>query len=103
METQLTVKPGLTDLSDLYRRVFPSVAHVVKKYGGNLEDAKDVFHDALLTWLELPEETRAQVNNKTAYLCTVARNNWFRRVEKMEKQKQAALIPEEETFKVSNE
>jgi DNA-directed RNA polymerase specialized sigma24 family protein len=79
------------------------VAHLVKKYGGTLEDAKDVFHDALLTWLELPDQQRAGVGNKTAYLCAIARNNWFRRIEKMERLKQAALLPEEDTFKISNE
>jgi RNA polymerase sigma factor (sigma-70 family) len=103
METKQSIKPVLTDLQDLYKRTFPAVARVIKKYGGNLEDAKDVFHDALLTWLEMTEERRSEVENETAYLCTIARNTWFRRVEKMDELKEATLIPEEVNFKVSAE
>lgn len=103
METQLKIKSEEARLTVLYRTVFPTVARVVKRYGGGLDDAKDVFHDALLTFLEMPEEKRVLVENETAYLVTVARNDWFRRIEKIEKLREASLIPEEEELSVSNE
>ncbi len=103
MEVQLEQKAALEDLTLLYREVFPSVASVVKKYGGVVEDAKDVFHDALLIWMERTAEERSQVQNHTAYLVTIARNEWFRRVEKAGKLRTAEpLVPEEE-LEVSNE
>jgi DNA-directed RNA polymerase specialized sigma24 family protein len=103
METQLQDTVAVSNLVDLYKKVFPSVAKVVKKYGGCEEDAKDVFHDSLLIWLEKPEPERATVTNDVAYIVTVARHEWFRRVEKMKKLRGASFIEETEEFKVSGE
>ena len=102
MEAQLTGQIGEADLAETYKQIFPSVAAAVKKYGAGLEDAKDVFHDALLIWLELPEKTRSGIDNKTAYLVTIARNEWFRRVEKMEKLRGSEVFPEDEVSRISN-
>ena len=101
MASYLAVQTQPGRLTALYRRAFPPVAKLVARYGGSLEDAKDVFHDALLTWMELPESRRTEVKNATAYLVIVARNDWFRRMEKMEKEREAALIPDEAEITVS--
>lgn len=40
------------DILSLYRDCFPDVARMVHRGGGTAEDAKDVFHDAFLVFLE---------------------------------------------------
>lgn len=41
-----------TDIRTLYATAFPRVARLVKNQGGDLEQAKDIFHDALIIYLE---------------------------------------------------
>lgn len=103
METQIKFTAGQTDLAEIYRLSFLPVARLVKRYGGGLDDAKDVFHDALVTWLELPEDKQEKISNRSAYLVTVARNEWFRRVEKMKRMREAATLIEDEEISVSND
>src|SRR4051812_37592233 len=91
------------DLVGTYKRVFPLVAKIIKKYGGGEEDAKDVFHDALLIWLEKPVSERNAVANEDAYIIAISRNEWFRRVEKMNRIREANFIVDEEEYRVSGE
>jgi hypothetical protein len=42
----------LVDLPGVYEESFPSVAAFVAKMGGSLEDAKDIFHDAMVIFFE---------------------------------------------------
>lgn len=39
-------------LTTVYRETFPQVARIVHQLGGDLDTAKDLFHDALLIYLE---------------------------------------------------
>ncbi|MGZ3839834.1 MAG: RNA polymerase sigma factor [Flavisolibacter sp.] len=39
-------------LVGVYRETFPAAAQLIKRLGGTVEEAKDVFHDALLIYLE---------------------------------------------------
>ena len=63
------------ELEGLYVKAFPAVAHHVAKMGGNIEEAKDIFHDALILYMEKEES----VQNPTAYLLGIARHLWTRR------------------------
>lgn len=65
---------------DLYQRVFPVVANHVAKMGGVLDEAKDVFHDALLVYYEksLSQSLDLQHGEK-AYIFGIARHLWIKR------------------------
>lgn len=67
-------------LEQLYRDTFPSVAHTIASLGGDLDAAKDVFHDALVIYLE--KQQTLTLNIKTspkAYLTGIAKILWIRK------------------------
>jgi DNA-directed RNA polymerase specialized sigma24 family protein len=64
----------------LYRESFPSVAQTVARLGGDLDAAKDVFHDALVIYIE--KQQTQTLNIKTspkAYLTGIAKILWIRK------------------------
>jgi DNA-directed RNA polymerase specialized sigma24 family protein len=63
------------DLSVLYKEVFPAVASFVSKMGGSAEDAKDIFHDALIIAFE-------KENADPAYIVGIVKHLWFRKFKK---------------------
>lgn len=73
----------------LYETAFPSVAIFIKKMGGNLEDAKDIFQDALLIHYEKTQQKEfyLEVDDK-AYLIGICKHLWYKKF-KEEKQKEA--------------
>lgn len=60
-------------LETLYREAFPNVAKVIHAMGGNLEEAKDVFHDAFIIFLE----KKTGVNSPKAYITGTAKILWL--------------------------
>lgn len=65
---------------ELYFKVFPGVAAFVSKHNGTLEDAKEVFQEALLVLCEQTERKEDLVrSNEHAYLFGIARHIWFRK------------------------
>ena len=64
----------------IYQDVFPSVARYVSKRGGTFEEAKDVFHDALLIYYEKMYGGQLILQqSKEAYVFGVARHLWTKR------------------------
>ena len=63
------------ELEALYVKAFPAVASYVAKMGGSIDEAKDIFHDALVLYMEKEES----VQNPTAYLLGIGRNLWTAR------------------------
>lgn len=75
---------------DLYKNVFPLVARYVKRMGGDFEQAKDVFQDALVIYYEKDKSGELTLTqNEAAYLYGVSRNLWIRKYK--QNQKNAAL------------
>lgn len=65
-------------LVELYREVFPEAARLIKRLGGNLEEAKDAFHDALLIFLERETKGSLQIHTSAkAYLLGTAKILWL--------------------------
>jgi DNA-directed RNA polymerase specialized sigma24 family protein len=63
----------------LYESAFPKAASFIRKMGGNLDEAKDIFQDALVIYYEknarqefLPEQ------NETAYLLGICKHLWYK-------------------------
>ncbi|MFC4874933.1 RNA polymerase sigma factor [Negadavirga shengliensis] len=65
---------------DMYRQSFPSVAGYVKKNGGTLEDAKDIFQDSLVIFYEKAVSPGFVLKkSEKAYLFGIAKHLWFNR------------------------
>ncbi len=68
-------------LEHLYREVFPQVAHFILQNNGAMDDAQDIFQEAMLVtmrYIKKPDfELTVQLNT---FLVTIARNMWFKRL-----------------------
>lgn len=77
----------------LYEEAFPAAAQFIKKMGGNLDDAKDIFQDTLIIYYE---KTRHQdwvmPENEKAYLLGIGRHLWYQKHRKDEKRNQSVLL-----------
>lgn len=68
---------------DIYEKVFPAVTRFVAHHGGTLEDARDIFHDALVILYEMMINDKANVNTSyEAYLTGIAKHLWIRKFRK---------------------
>ena len=64
----------------LYQQAFPAVAKYVSKMGGSLDEAKDMFQDALVIFYEKMAGTRNEPPaNERAYLLGIAKHLWLRK------------------------
>jgi hypothetical protein len=64
--------------TDLYYSVFPLVANFVRKQGGDLDGAKDIFHDSLIILYEKKSAGAHHVSDE-AYLIGIAKHLWIKR------------------------
>lgn len=92
--TNILEEPAI-DVAEVYEEVFPAVASFVAKMGGNSDDAKDIFHDALVIFFEKDRP----VDNARAYIVGIAKHLWVRKY-KNDKNRvdldNSIVIPEEE-------
>lgn len=64
----------------LYERAFPKAASFIRKMGGNLEEAKDIFQDALVIYYEKSSSGELSLQqNETAYLLGVCKHLWYKK------------------------
>jgi DNA-directed RNA polymerase specialized sigma24 family protein len=63
----------------LYKSTFPMVAKFVSKRGGSFEQAKDVFHDALVVWYEKFDGSNPMACSDKAYLFGISKHLWYRK------------------------
>lgn len=69
-------------LLQLYKTAFPSVARMIRKYGGNLEQAREIFQEALLAFYEQTQFNHTVIHtHSTAYLTGIARNLWYKQLQ----------------------
>lgn len=63
---------------NLYKKAFPNVARHVARMGGSLEEAQDIFQDALVIYYEKLTSAKPEVivNEKT-YLVGIAKKLWL--------------------------
>ena len=95
---------GITeDLPGLYEEIFPAVASFVSKMGGSPDDAKDIFHDALIIFFE----KESVPDNTAAYIVGIAKHLWLRRYQHekhrvgLDNFERNIAIPEEEHLPVT--
>lgn len=69
----------------LYEDVFPDVAVFIRRMGGNLEDTKDIFQDALLIYYEKTTQPEFFVQqDEKAYLIGICKHLWYKKYRKDE-------------------
>lgn len=68
------------ELRDTYEEAFPVVAKFVRDMGGDLDNAKDIFQDAMVIYLEIKSEQpdKIQTSDK-AYILGIAKHLWIRK------------------------
>lgn len=94
-----TLSEATTDLTVLYEETFPAVSSFVAKMGGSADDAKDIFHDAIIIFFEKGIE----VDNAPAYVVGIAKHLWARKYKHDRKNielDESIEIPEEEASPV---
>lgn len=91
---QFSVESDIRDsFTELYMKMFPSVAQFIRKQNGSLEDAKDVFHDALIIFYEKKASNEFEIElTDEAYVFGIVKHLWIRKV----KDKQRILLSETE-------
>ena len=66
--------------AQLYEETFPNVAKYVAKRGGTFDDAKDIFHDALVILYEKSvEQRKVGIDSNERYLVGIAKHLWIRK------------------------
>jgi DNA-directed RNA polymerase specialized sigma24 family protein len=64
----------------LYKKAFPAVAKYVSKMGGSLDEAKDVFQDALVVYYEkIAGNSLTLQSNGQAYLFGISKHLWAKK------------------------
>jgi len=64
----------------LYISAFPGVARFVSKMNGTLEDAADIFQDALVIYYEKTLDNRFELTtSREAYITGIAKHLWLRK------------------------
>jgi DNA-directed RNA polymerase specialized sigma24 family protein len=66
-------------LMELYKGAFPGVAKYVAKMGGSVDDAKDVFQDALVIYYEKIIAGNLVIANSKGYLLGIAKHLWLKK------------------------
>ena len=71
------------DMVKTYEKAFPMVARFVSKMKGSLDDAKDIFHDAMVIYYEKKREGHLQIDvPEEAYITGIAKHLWVRKFKK---------------------
>lgn len=76
--TAVDLSPALTglELTDFYKAGFPSVARLVSWLGGSLEEAKDIFHDALIIYWEQKSKSPGKIyRSEAGYILGIAKKS----------------------------
>ena len=90
-------------LAGIYKKTFPMVSHFVRRNRGSEQDAKDLFHDALIIFYEKAIDGKLVLTaSVTTYLVSICRNLWLRELDKRQRsqsldddQADVTLLPDE--------
>lgn len=68
-------------ITEMYTQFFPSVRHYIYRNNGSAEDARDIFHDALLVLLDKVEKDTLTLNcSLKTYVYAICRNLWLKKI-----------------------
>ena len=65
---------------EMYETAFPAVASFVRQMDGSFDDAKDIFQDAVIIYLERSTEMSVTINvSPDRYIIGIAKHLWLRK------------------------
>lgn len=71
------------EVAALYEQVFPAVAKYISSMEGSFEDAKDIFHDALVIFIEnKTKNPEYEIKSDRAYILGISKHLWIRKRQK---------------------
>lgn len=74
-------------LTTLYKSSFPLVARHISRMGGSLDEARDIFQDALIIYYQKTVQAKLSLEySDKAYLFGIARHLWNKRYKESERQ-----------------
>ncbi len=80
---------------EVYRLAFRPCATLIQKNGGTMDDAKDIFQEAILIFSDKLQQKSFNLNCKvTTYLYSIVRNLWLRRLDQDKKEGLKLIIDE---------
>jgi DNA-directed RNA polymerase specialized sigma24 family protein len=89
---------------ELYLKAFPAAARYIHRQGGNLEDAKDMFHDALVIYYERMVAGKLLVDySDTAYLTGIVKHLWSKEIKKRGELHNADILNTEQVSESSTQ
>lgn len=69
------------DYKSIYTSCFPMVRSMVLKNSGSIDDARDIFQEAILVFYQNNSNDKFQLTASTCtYLYSIARNKWFKQI-----------------------
>ena len=99
-------------IAEIYNQYFPSIRQFIYRNNGNLEDARDIFNDAIMVVLQkVREDTLDLKCSLKTYIYAVCRNLWLKKIksekiemisyEEIEDTMYSAEVVEEELYNVN--
>ena len=85
-------------LMELYKSAFPAVAKYAARMGGSVDDARDIFQDALVIYYEKVVAGDLTVANSKAYLLGITKHLWFKKI-----RQQNDTLPIDDSFEQADE
>lgn len=68
-------------IADLYNQYFPSVRHYIYRNNGSVEDARDIFHDAIIIIVDKVRQNTLNLNcSLKTYIYAICRNLWLKKI-----------------------
>ena len=68
-------------ITEMYTQYFPSVRHYIFRNNGSAEDARDIFHDALMVLLDkIRKDTLTLNSSLKTYVYAICRNLWLKKI-----------------------
>ncbi|MFC5407763.1 RNA polymerase sigma factor [Larkinella bovis] len=70
-------------LERIYARTYPMVRHYIREHGGTEEDAKDMFHEAMILFYEKTVHDQLTLTSSAStYLMGICKNLWRQQLDK---------------------
>ena len=89
-------------LQEIYDNYFPSIKAHVSNNSGNVADAEDIFHDALIVVYRKVKENMLELSSSFhTYLFAISKNLWLKRLNRKKRQS-GVTIEDAEVLKLEN-
>ncbi|GAB3900460.1 hypothetical protein GCM10028803_23380 [Larkinella knui] len=70
-------------LERIYAKTFPMVRHYIREHGGTTDDAKDIFHEAMILYYEKTvHEQLILTSSVSTFLMGICKNLWRQHVDR---------------------